>query len=321
MKTRSVAVLAFDDISPFHLSVPCLVLGELAGGFEVKVCAVRPGVLRSSAGFALLVEHGLEALRAADVVIVPSWPDPARRAEPELLQALRDAHQAGAQVVGLCLGACVLAEAGLLDGRRVATHWGYVHDFASRYPAVRLDADVLYVEDGSVLTSAGTAAAIDCCLHMLRQQQGVEEANRVARRMVVAPHRQGGQAQFIEQPLPRAGRDARLGELLDWLRANLRDAHTLDGLAARLAMSRRTFSRRFHALTGATLGEWLAGERLALSQRLLERTSLPMDEVAEQAGLGSAISLRRLYRQKLGVSPAAWRQAFRGGQVNGQGGE
>lgn len=312
MQTLRVAVLAFDGISPFHLSVPCMVLGELAQGFALTVCAARPGRLLTSAGFALTVEHGLEALREADVVIVPSWPHPATAAEPALLQALRQAHADGAQLVGLCLGACVLAEAGLLDGRRATTHWAYAEPFSRRYPAVRLDADVLYVEDGSLLTSAGTAAAIDCCLHLLRQRQGAEAANRVARRMVVAPHRQGGQAQFIAQPLPKAGRDSRLGELLDWLRANLREAHTLDGLAARLAMSRRTFSRRFHALTGATLGEWLADERLALSQRLLETTALSMDEVAEQAGLGSAVSLRRLYRHKLGLSPAAWRQAFRG---------
>ncbi|POZ62714.1 helix-turn-helix domain-containing protein [Chromobacterium alticapitis] len=313
MERRGVAVLAFDGISPFHLSVPCMVLGELSPDADgLKVCAARPGMLGTSAGFSLLVEHGLEALRQAEVIIVPSWLGPAHGADADLLQALREAHADGAQLVGLCLGACVLAEAGLLDGRRATTHWAYADEFARRYPAVRLDPDVLYVEDGQALTSAGTAAAIDCCLHMLRQRRGVEEANRVARRLVVAPHRQGGQAQFIEQPLPKAERDARLGGLLDWVRARLRDEHTLDSLAARMAMSRRTFSRHFHAMTGATLGEWLAEERLALSQRLLETGSLSIEQVAEQAGLGSAVSLRRLYRQRLGVSPAAWRQAFRG---------
>ncbi|UTH74402.1 GlxA family transcriptional regulator [Chromobacterium sp. IIBBL 290-4] len=312
---QNIAVLAFEGISPFHLSVPCLVLGEQGADREVAltVCAERPGRVRTSAGFDLVVEHGLEGLRQASVVIVPSWPSPAQPAGEAVLQALREASAAGAQLVGLCLGACVLAEAGLLDGRRATTHWAYADDFARRYPQVALDPDVLYVEDGDVLTSAGTAAAIDCCLHMLRRRKGNEWANQVARRLVVAPHRQGGQAQFIDQPLPQTGQDSRLGALLDRVRASLQAEHTLDGLAQSMAMSRRTFSRHFHALTGCTLGEWLAHERLAHSQRLLESTNLSMDEVAERAGLGSAVTMRRLYRQRLGVSPAAWRLAFRGG--------
>ena len=190
----TVAVVAFDGISPFHLSVPCLVFGENRSAlgvppFRLVVCAARAGRLRTSAGFDIEVVHDLSALRRASIVIVPSWNDTAEPAPTELLDALRRAHRRGAQVVGLCLGAFVLADAGLLDGRDATTHWSYAETFAARYPAVRLDPDVLYVDHGDVLTSAGTAASLDCCLHLLRQRCGAEVANRVARRLVVAPHR------------------------------------------------------------------------------------------------------------------------------------
>jgi transcriptional regulator GlxA family with amidase domain len=310
-----IAVVAFDLISPFHLSVPCVVFGDRHPGtplFQLRVCAAEPGPLMTTAGFSVSVSHGLEAIELADTVIVPSWRDPAERPPQALLDALCAAQLRGAQIVGLCLGAYVLAEAGLLDGRRASTHWAYAADFAQRYPKVVLDADVLYVEDGNILTSAGTAAGIDCCLHLLRRQYGAEVANSVARRLVVPPHRQGGQAQFIEQPLPATAHDSRLAKLLDWVRANLQEAHSLDSLAARALMSRRTFSRHFRALTGATVGNWLLAERLALSQRLLETTEQPVEGIAELAGFGSAISLRLHFRKAFGISPVSWRQSFRG---------
>lgn len=315
MSAPVIAVLAFNRISPFHLSVPCVVFGDRHPGlpvFDLRVCADEPGPLSTTAGFAVEVGHGLEAIAAADTVIVPSWRDPAERPSAALLDALAAAHRRGAQVVGLCLGAYVLAEAGLLDGRRATTHWAFADDFARRYPGVRLDPDVLYVDDGHVVTSAGTAAGIDCCLHMLRQQYGAEAANRVARRLVVPPHRQGGQAQFIEQPLPATSQSSRLAGLLDWLRADLQTAHTLDSLAAQAMMSRRSFTRHFRALTGSTVGEWLLGERLALCQRLLESTGQSVEAIATLAGFGSPVSLRQHFRQAYGVSPSAWRQTFRG---------
>jgi len=206
----------------------------------------------------------------------------------------------------------VLADAGLLDGRRATTHWAAAQAFAQRYPTVMLDADVLYVEDGPILTSAGTAAGIDCCLHLLRQRYGGEIANRVARRLVTPPHRQGGQAQFIEQPLPAHPRDSRLADLLDWVRAHLDQPHSLDSLAARALMSRRTFTRHFRHITGTTVGDWLLGERLALSQRLLETTDQPVERIAALAGFGSPVSLRQHFGRAFGVSPSAWRQTFRG---------
>lgn len=315
MPAPVIAVVAFDHISPFHLSVPCLVFGEMqpdAPPFELRVCAAEDGPLRTSAGFQISVSHGLEALEDAHTVIVPSWRDPDERPPQPLLDALLAAHQRGARLVGLCLGAYVLAETGLLDGQRATTHWAWARDFSARYPAVEVAPDVLYLEAGNLLTSAGTAAGLDCCLHLLRQHCGAERANRVARLLVVAPHRQGGQAQFIEQPLPASARDDRLAGLLDWVRANLRDPHSLDSLAERALMSRRSFTRHFRQLTGTTLGDWLLAERLALTQRLLENTDQSVEQIATLAGFGSPASLRHHFGRHFGVSPSAWRQSFQG---------
>ena len=315
MPSHVIAAIAFDSISPFHLSVPCVVFGDRHPGipaFDFRVCAAEDGVLTTTAGFALSTRYGLAALKTADVIIVPSWRDPEERPPQPLLDALLAAHQRGARVVGLCLGAYVLAEAGLLDGRRATTHWAFAADFSRRYPQVLLDADVLYVEDGNILTSAGTAAGIDCCLHMLRQYCGAEAANSVARRLVVPPHRQGGQAQFIEQPIPATAQDSRLASLLDWVRANLQQAHSLDSLASKALMSRRTFTRHFRQLTGSTVGNWLLTERLALTQRLLETTDHSIDQIATLAGFGSSVSFRQHFRSHFHVSPTAWRQSFQG---------
>ncbi len=315
MPNHVIAVVAFERISPFHLSVPCLVFGEsrlAAPTFQLMVCSAESSTLTTSAGFAVTVQHGLEVLELARTVIVPSWRDPHERPPQRLLDALRAAHRRGAQVVGLCLGAYVLAEAGLLDGRKATTHWAFAQDFAQRYPTVRVDADVLYIDEGDVLTSAGTAAGIDCCLHMLRQQYGAEAANSVARRLVVPPHRQGGQAQFIEQALPTTAHGSRLAELLDWVRANLQRPHSLDSLAGKALMSRRTFSRHFRELTGATLGTWLLAERLAFTQRLLETSDQSIEKIAMLAGFGSPVSLRHHFRIAFVVSPSTWRKTFQG---------
>ena len=315
MPRHTVAVVAFYQISPFHLSVPCVVFGDGHPGlppFDLLVCAAEEGLLRTTAGFRVAVDHGLEALERAQTIIVPSWRNPDERPPQPLLDALVAAHGRGAQMVGLCLGAFVLAEAGLLDGRSATTHWAWAPAFALRYPGVKLDADVLYVEDGNILTSAGTTAGLDCCLHLLRRQCGSEIANSVARRLVMPPHRQGGQAQYVEQPLPASARDSRLAGLLDWVRANLQEAHSLDSLAQRALMSRRTFTRHFRQLTGTTVGDWLLAERLALSQRLLETTEQPVERIAALAGFGSPASLRQHFGRAFGVAPKAWRQAFRG---------
>lgn len=312
-----VAVVAFDRISPFHLSVPCLVLGEGrrvgdSPWFDLRVCAAEPGPLQTTAGFSVDCVRGIDELAAADIVVVPSWRDAAETPPAALLDALVAAHARGARIVGLCLGAYVLAAAGLLSGRRATTHWAWAEDFTRRHPDVELDANVLYVEDGRVMTSAGVAAGIDCCLHIVRARYGHDVANQVARRLVVPPHREGLQAQFIEQPMPRQPADRRMAELLDWLRANLRAPHPIDEVAGRLALSRRTFTRRFRRLTGMTLGEWLLRERVALAQRRLETSTQSIEAIAEECGFGAGASLRQYFARILQISPSAYRKAFRG---------
>jgi len=233
---HTVAVIAFEDISPFHLSVPCMVFGDDLARlgvprYRLLICAERAGLIATMSGFKIEVGHDLSVLAQADTVIMPAWTDPEAAASPALLQALCAAHARGARIAGLCLGTFVLAEAGLLDGRTAATHWVWGDDFERRYPKVKLDRKSLYIDDGDILTSAGTAAAIDCCLHLLRRDHGAEVANRVARRMVVAPHRHGGQAQYIEQPLPERSGSDKLSATLDWAIENLRLPLSLDLLA------------------------------------------------------------------------------------------
>ncbi|GJH23501.1 helix-turn-helix domain-containing protein [Caballeronia novacaledonica] len=317
MTRHSIAVVAFDRISPFHLAVPCIVFGEERGGigvpsFDFRVCAAEPHALATSAGFTIAARHSLDALADADVIIVPSWRDPDELPSDALLDALRAAHARGAHVVGLCLGSYVLAAAGLLDGRAATTHWAWADDFARRYPRVRLDPNVLYIDDENITTSAGTAAGLDCCLHVLRRLAGSHAANQVARRLVVPPHRQGSQAQFIDEPVPERQNGEKLAGLLDWLRANLQTDHSLDALAARMAMSRRNFTRRFRETTGATVGAWLVGQRVALAQRLLEDTDLPIDRIAERSGFRTGATLRQQFAGTLKTSPSAYRRAFRG---------
>lgn len=313
--SSSIAVIAFDRISPFHLAGPCVVFGESHPGcptFDFKVCSAESGKLYTSGGFDIAVHHGLSALKKADIIIVPSWRDPDEKPPSALLKALNAAYARGAKIVGLCLGAFVLAEAGLLQGRTATTHWAFAQDFAKRYPEVILDADVLYVEDRGIVTSAGTAAGIDCCLYLLRQLHGSQVANSVARRLVVPPHRQGGQAQFIEQPMPKSSADSRLSELFDWIRENLHLTHTVDALAERALMSRRTFTRQFKLLTGMGCVSWLLVERLAYAQRLLELTSGSIEVVAERTGFGSPESLRLHFRRQFSIAPSEWRKQFRG---------
>ena len=312
---HTVAIIAFEGISPFHLSVPCMVFGDDLSRlgvprYRLLICAEKPGLIPTMSGFQIQVEHGLDALEQADTLIMPAWRDPEETAPAALLEALRAGHDRGARIAGLCLGTFVLADAGLLDGRTAATHWAWGDDFARRYPKVELDRKSLYLDDGDILTSAGTAAAIDCCLHLLRRDHGAEIANRVARRMVVAPHRDGGQAQYIEQPLPGVTDSDRLGAALDWALEHLESPLTLDLLADRAGMSRRNFTRRFKAKTGATVSQWLLNHRLAAAQRLLETSDKAVDRVAELAGFGSPASFRQHFLNAFAVSPSAYRRQF-----------
>ena len=305
-----VAVVVFDGITPFHLSVPCMVFEGRA--FDVRVCAVDTGTVRTSAGFTVNIRHGLAQLAQADIVVLPSWKSSLEVPPPALLNQVRRAHARGARIVGLCLGAFVVAEAGLLDQRTATTHWAAANDFAQRFPEVALDQNVLYVDHGDVITSAGTAAGIDCCLHIVREQFGADAAAHIARRMVVAPHRRGGQAQFIDQPLPVAAGDARLARVMESMLQHLGQSHSLDQLAGQAVMSRRTFTRTFQKLTGSTVGQWLLTQRLALAQRQLESTRRSIDDIAIDCGFGSALMLRRHFARAFGISPSAYRHEFQG---------
>ncbi len=313
----SYAVVVFDGISPFHLSVPCILFKK--GGknnsvpdFKVKLCAVEPPAVQTNAGYAIQVTQGLASLKGVGTIIVPSWNDTSVPPPQKLLDALRKAHQRGTRIVSFCLGSFVLAAAGLLDGRNATTHWQWAAELAQRYPRIKVKPDVLYVDEGDIVTSAGCAAAIDCCLHLIRTQHGAEVANHIARRMVVSPFRQGGQAQFIEQPVFDSVAPDRLSQVMDWMTQNLNAAHTLDELAQRALMSRRTFTRRFRQTTGTTVGQWLLNQRLALAQRLLEMTDKPIELVAEAAGFASPALFRRCFGQAFGVKPSVYRKEFRG---------
>ena len=316
MQTDSIAVIAFDRISLFHLSVPCAVFGEDRSDagvppFQVDICAFEKQALSTSAGFSLSGLGGPGPLERAGIIIVPSWRDPREQPPEPMLEALRAAHGRGALVVGLCLGSYVLAAAGLLDGRPATTHWMAAGNLAERYPLIRMNRNVLYVDDGDIVTSAGGAAGIDCCLHILRRIHGAEIASRVARRMVVPPHRQGGQAQYIE-PLRETPVIDRFSEVMEWIQQNPELSHSLDSLAEKAFMSRRTFTRRFRQATGVTVGAWLLNQRLCLAQRLLETGSASIGQVAQQAGFGSEVSLRKHFSRILKTSPARYRKEFRG---------
>ena len=316
MKNPSIAVVVFDRISPFHLSIPCAVFDDHGGheglpSFTVAVCAAEPGRIRTTAGFEIAARYGLAKLRKADIVIVPSWRDAAEIPPPALINALRKAHARGARIVGLCLGTFVLAAAGLLDGRKAATHWQYAQELARQYPQIEVDVDALYIDHEDVLTSAGAAASLDCCLHLLRSLYGAEAASFVARRLVVPPHRRGGQAQYIDRPLSTTTEIDRFAEVIEWSQKNLHKAQDLDGLARKACMSRRSFTRRFRQAMGTTVGKWLLHQRLALAQRLLETTERDMDAIATRAGFGSAVSLRQHFARELRTSPSAYRREFR----------
>ena len=312
----TIAVVAVNETPLFHLSVPCEVFGanrseDGVPRHEVRVVAGEPGPLLSSSGVVLHTPYALDALADADLVLVPWWRHHDDEQPPAaLLDALRAAHRRGARIAGLCGGAFVLAAAGLLDGRRATTHWMYTDKLARQYPAVRVEPKVLYVDDGDVLTAAGTAAAIDLCLHLLRTTNGAEVANTVARRMVVPPHRCGGQAQYVDTPVPVVLDRDPLGEAVRWALAHLDEPLTVDGLAERAAMSRRTFTRQFRARMGASPLQWLLAQRTTLAQRLLESSDLPVETVAYRSGFGSAVALRAQFQRTLGTSPREYRMTF-----------
>ncbi|MFJ4651533.1 GlxA family transcriptional regulator [Nocardia sp. NPDC088792] len=313
---HEVAVLASDRISPFHLSVPSLVFGRVGAGeeagspYDVRVCAESPGIISTPAGFDITVHHGLEVMDTAQTVVIPSWRRELPLSSPAR-EALHRAHARGARIVGLCLGAYAVAASGLADGREITTHWSAAADLARTYPAVRVRADTLWSDDGDIVTSAGTAAALDCCLHLVRADHGSRAAAELARRLVLAPHRSGSQAQYIPFAIPDAAADDPIEHAMVWARTHLDQAIDLDGWARTALMSRRTFTRRFRDRTGSSPQQWLLQQRVDRARLLLESTDDTMDRVAADAGLGTAVNLRHHFHRTLGMSPAAHRSLFR----------
>ncbi|MFP3989568.1 helix-turn-helix domain-containing protein [Streptomyces sp. E11-3] len=313
MSLHRVVALLNPPQSPFELACAAEVFGtvpqDVPAHYSFRICAERPGPLQTTVGYAMLVDAGLAALREADTVVVPGRLPPGAPVAPTVTEALRAAHQRGARIVGICTGAFVLAQAGLLDGRSAATHWRRTAQLAADFPEVRVDPDVLYVDHGDVATSAGTGAGIDLCLHLVRSDHGAAYAAQIARNMVLPPHREGSQLQYASQPAP-ARADESLAPLLEWATSQLGTRLTLDRLAERAGLSSRTLARRFTEQLGTSPGQWLLGQRIDAARVLLEQTGLPVEAIATRVGLASAVNLRRRFRAHLGTTPGAYRRTF-----------
>jgi AraC family transcriptional regulator, transcriptional activator FtrA len=307
-------VLAYDGVCTFELGIAVEVFGLTGMGtdwYRVVVCSDRPHRrLRANGGVRLMAEAGLDALARAGTIIVPGWQNIDARPPEVLLDALQRAHKNGTRIASICSGVFVLAATGLLDGRPAAVHWANAEALATRYPLIRVDASVLYVDDGELLTSAGRAAGLDLCLHIVRRDHGIAVANEVARRLVIAPHRDGGQAQFIPRPV-LAEKDA-IGDVFSWARQHLEHDLSIASLATRARMSRRTFIRQFEQATGISPGKWVLDARLAGARQLLEASNLSIERIATTVGFGSADALRHHFRSRIRTSPTRYRHSFRG---------
>ncbi|MET7358921.1 helix-turn-helix domain-containing protein [Streptomyces sp. NPDC005562] len=317
MRAHRVVALLNPPQSPFELSCAGEVFGTAPHDepprYSFGICAEHPGSLSTTAGYVMVVDAGLEALEEADTVIVPGWQPAGAPAPPAVIAALRTAHRRGARIVAICTGAFVLAQAGLLDGRRTTTHWRDAARLAAAFPQLHIDQDVLFVDHGDVATSAGTGAGIDLCLHLVRSDHGSAYAAQIARNMVLPPHREGSQRQYAAQPAQPAPAktDESLAPLLEWAVGRLGTRLTLARLAERAGLSSRTLARRFTEQLGTSPGQWLLNQRLDAARALLEQTDLPVEAIATRVGLTSAVNLRRRFRSHLGTTPGAYRRVFR----------
>jgi AraC family transcriptional regulator, transcriptional activator FtrA len=310
----AVAIVVYDGVTVFELGIACDVFGDSWSSilgvpwYRSFLCAPTPGPVTVDAGFQLQAGDGLERVTTADTVIV--LPSVVAEIPARIPEALRRAHARGSRIVSLCTGAFALAAAGLLDGRRATTHWAECGELARRHPKVMVDPGVLFVDEGDILTSAGSAAGIDLCLHLIRQDYGTEIATQLARQLVVPPQREGGQAQYISAPMPELDSSSLFADTVTWLQEHMNEPVTVEELSARSAMSPRTFARRFLASTGTTPYQWLLRQRIQLAQRLLEMTDLPIDSVAETSGFSTAANLRKHFSRIVHTSPQAYRRTF-----------
>ncbi|PDT10036.1 transcriptional regulator FtrA [Rhizobium sp. M1] len=310
-----VVALIYEGLCTFEFGIAVEVFGlerPEMGPAWYRFAAASPetGPIRAAGGVKVVADGSLELLSQAETIVIPGWKSVDEPVPDQVIRALQEANRRGVRILSICSGVFVLAEAGLLDGKRATTHWRYTETLALRYPNITVTPDVLYVDEGDILTSAGSAAGLDLCLHLVRRDFGSEAANKVARRLVIPPHRDGGQAQFIEAPVPKAHESARLGLLLDYLQKNIAERHSLEALARLAGMSKRTLLRRFEAATGKTPARWLLDTRLSNARELLETSDLTVDTVAEVVGFGSATLLRHHFRQQFATTPIAYRLAF-----------
>lgn len=309
-----VAILIYPGISPFHFAVPYALFNTPLDGerlFHLALLSTTGSDIQAGPAVSIHADGTFEQLAQYDMVIIPGWADIAVAPTPALTAVLQQAHANGTHLVGLCYGAYALAYAGLLDARSATTHWLASDDFLRRFPGVKLNSHALYIETDNLTTSAGTAAALDCCLNLVRRYHGGHVANQLARLMVVSPHREGDQAQFIQQPVATTTQDSRINQLLDYLHQHLASSQRIDHLAARCAMSRRSFTRHFFMATGKSLTRWLIDARLQQSCTLLENSHMSIDEIAECVGFANTRLFRHHFKLRFSLSPQAWRQTFR----------
>ncbi|WP_328532600.1 helix-turn-helix domain-containing protein [Micromonospora zamorensis] len=313
MIIHRVVALVLPPQSTFELACVAEVFGVQRPGLPVsyrfEVCAEQPGIVSTMAGYDMAVTSGLHALETADTVVIPGWQRREQPAPPTVIDALQRAHARGARIVAICSGAFLLAHTGLLDRRRATTHWRMAAEFAAQFPGVHVEADSLYIDHGDVATSAGTAAGIDLCLHLVRNDHGAAHANQIARHMVMPPHREGGQLQYAAAPLT-ARTPGSVAPVLDWAAERLHEPLTVNDLAARAKMSPRTLARRFTAQLGISPGQWLLQQRIAAARALLEETELPVETIATRVGLSTATNLRRRFRTTVNTTPTAYRRSF-----------
>ncbi|WP_252199259.1 helix-turn-helix domain-containing protein [Brevibacterium sp. RIT 803] len=309
-----IAIYAFTGITMFHLSVPQMVFNEVArqglAAWETVLFSDDDAPVTTAEGYQITGLSGPDAASGAEVVVVPSWYDDGRPAGQPLRQLLVDSHHRGASIAGLCLGTFPIADAGLLAGRRAVTHWQGFDQLTARHPDLEIDDSVLYIDYGDVITSAGTASALDACLHMVRTRLGADAANQVARSLVIAPHRDGGQAQYIQRPLPEHADDDPISRVLDWAVDHLDESLPVERLAEVAHMSVRTFIRTFRASTGATPASWVRMRRLDEARRALETTSVSIDQIAVNCGFGSVVTLRQNFAAAFKTTPSEYRRRF-----------
>ncbi len=311
---RKVSAVAYDGLCTFEFGIVVEIFGlprpELdVDWYKFEICSLDRGPLRATGGIHFQASHGLRSLRDAGTIVIPGWRRIDERPPEPLLEALCSAHARGARLVSICSGVFVLAATGLLDGKRATTHWRYAEKLSTQFPKVRVDPDVLYVDEGRILTSAGSAAGIDLCLHIVRKDYGAEIANRVARRLVMPPHREGGQAQYIPDPI-RGRAFGGLAPVMQWAQSHLDETLRVSDFARRAAMSPRTFARQFRQQTGTTPHQWLTHQRLLAAQQRLEKTDEGMDQIAEAVGLQTAATLRQHFSRTLRTTPTAYRRRF-----------